>query len=462
MRDPGRISVLLHTHMPYVEGFGTWPFGEEWLWEAVATSYLPVLDLLDEGAALTLSVTPVLADQLEAPGALERCAAFLRDVRPASHALDAQAFQEAGAPELAAEIERASGQYERALEAVGRGGLAARFARHAAWTSSATHAILPLLATDVGVRLQVRTGVERHRARCAAGWRGGFWIPECAHEPWLDRLLVREGVRAACVELPVLSDPTGPPPPVLRGAGGLLLAPIDRPLIDLVWGAAGYPARPAYRDEHRRTARDHRPWANDGAVYDPARARAQARADAAEFAAACVRRVAGGGLSVLAFDTELFGHHWHEGPEFLRAFAGECAARGTPLTALDDALDAISDRTQPWPVECDGPTSWGEGRDLRTWSGPQVADIAQALRRAEIDVVHRGCAVPERALRELLALQASDWAFLETCGRAGPYARERFRGHLAALGQALQAVRSPEPQLRHLAPHVSRTALIEP
>ena len=42
-----RLAIVLHTHMPYVEGFGTWPFGEEWLWEAIATSYLPLLDLLD-------------------------------------------------------------------------------------------------------------------------------------------------------------------------------------------------------------------------------------------------------------------------------------------------------------------------------------------------------------------------------------------------------------------------------
>ena len=44
----GRLSIVLHTHMPYVEGFGTWPFGEEWLWEAIATSYLPLLAVLDE------------------------------------------------------------------------------------------------------------------------------------------------------------------------------------------------------------------------------------------------------------------------------------------------------------------------------------------------------------------------------------------------------------------------------
>src|SRR5439155_3317948 len=44
MSDRGELALVLHTHMPYVEGFGTWPFGEEWLWEAVATVYLPLLD----------------------------------------------------------------------------------------------------------------------------------------------------------------------------------------------------------------------------------------------------------------------------------------------------------------------------------------------------------------------------------------------------------------------------------
>ena len=45
-RERGRPAFVLHSHMPYVEGFGTWPFGEEWLWEAIATSYLPLLDVL--------------------------------------------------------------------------------------------------------------------------------------------------------------------------------------------------------------------------------------------------------------------------------------------------------------------------------------------------------------------------------------------------------------------------------
>ena len=85
----GALAIVLHTHMPYVEGFGTWPFGEEWLWEAMATSYLPLLDVLERGPGLTLSLTPVLGDQLCAPGVAERFAAFTGELRAHELALRA-------------------------------------------------------------------------------------------------------------------------------------------------------------------------------------------------------------------------------------------------------------------------------------------------------------------------------------------------------------------------------------
>ena len=95
--------------MPYVEGFGTWPFGEEWLWEAVACVYLPLLDVLG-GAPVTLGLTPVLCDQLEAMRgeAGDRYLGFLRDVRAPIHAEDAAGLDEAGEPALAAEVRRAA------------------------------------------------------------------------------------------------------------------------------------------------------------------------------------------------------------------------------------------------------------------------------------------------------------------------------------------------------------------
>ena len=56
-------------------------------------------------------------------------------------------------------------RYAAAADALERrGDLIAAFAPHVSWTSAATHAVLPLLATDAGVRLQLETGIASHRA----------------------------------------------------------------------------------------------------------------------------------------------------------------------------------------------------------------------------------------------------------------------------------------------------------
>src|SRR3954451_17891410 len=74
----GDLAIVLHSHMPYVDGFGTYPFGEEWLFDAVIRSYLPVLEVADR---VTMTITPVLADQLEDEGVQERLRRFLIDWR---------------------------------------------------------------------------------------------------------------------------------------------------------------------------------------------------------------------------------------------------------------------------------------------------------------------------------------------------------------------------------------------
>jgi 1,4-alpha-glucan branching enzyme len=414
--------------MPYVEGFGTWPFGEEWLWEAIATSYLPLLDVLDEHPGkVTVSITPVLADQLEAPGALERCLAFLREVRPASHALD-----DGVAP--AAPLAYSAARYADAADALERrGSLLDAFAPHVSWTSAATHAVLPLLATDAGVRLQVETGVEAFRHRFGA-WGGGFWLPECAHAPWLDRLLEEAGVHVTCVDWSAVLDDTRP----RRSSSGIVLLPLDRAAIDRVWAADGYPAGPAYRDTHRLTPRAHQVYANDGEPYDPARGLEQAEEDAREFLASIHDD------AVVAFDTELLGHHWHEGVAWLRAVIEHADAAGVELAPPPTDAELVA----PEPP----PTSWGKGRDLRTWS---LGELAWLQRRAELSAGWAG--IPSlRGLRELLALQSSDWAFLIDAGTAGDYPRERFDGHLQAFAQ------ETTPELRNLAPYLARWAFVQP
>jgi 1,4-alpha-glucan branching enzyme len=117
------------------------------------------------------------------------------------------------------------------------------------------------------------------------------------------------------------------------------------------------------------------------------------------------------------------------------------------LEPLDSAIEA---EAAPEAVPS---TSWGSGRDLRTWSAPAAAGLPWTQRAAELRTLTGRGRPGDRALRELMALQSSDWAFLVAAGTAGPYPRERAEGHLAALEEAL-ADPSMEPALRHLAPWV--------
>ncbi len=451
----GELALVLHTHMPYIEGFGTWPFGEEWLWEAIATSYLPLLDVLDaHPGAVTLSVTPVLADQLESGAAMSRCLEFLRTVRPETHARDAAELRARGERVAATELDRSGAAYAAAADRLAAleaqpGGLLAALGAHAEWTSAATHAVLPLLATDEGIDRQVQTGIASHRRRFG-GWNGGFWLPECAHAGWCDDRLEAAGVRAVCVEL---TDRLGLGHPdqlrPLATEAGPILWPIDRAMTGLVWSQHGYPSRAPYRDYHRHTTFRHHAWRTDGAPYRHQAALQQAADDAAEFVAAVVGRVRDGGVCVVALDTELLGHWWYEGVTWLRAVLTEAGRQGLALTTLD----AARGRHHPVAAPADlGATSWGEGGDLRTWSGPRVAELAFALRTAELQLAAAGPGAGVRARRELLALQASDWAFLADRGTAGDYPRERALGHRMRLERALAGDPSLEPELRGLAP----------
>jgi len=478
-RERGALAIVLHTHMPYVEGFGTWPFGEEWLWEAIVGSYLPLLELLDGGAPVTLSVTPVLCDQLEAPGLPARFRRFVEDVRRGTHERDAVGLREGGHEQLAGELERAWREdYLGALEHLDARSedLLGAFGAHARWTSSATHAILPLLATGSGVRAQLCSGIASHRRRFGE-WGGGLWLPECAYAGWLEGELLECGVRTVCVELTSsFGEGSWEHLQPLVGERGLVLLPIDRSTISLVWSGRGYPAGGAYRDYHRLTTFHHNPWNNAGDAYDHGAALERARADAADFvtrvrgrlrdaAEAAPGPLPGGGLVVCALDTELLGHWWYEGVAWLAAVVEEAARQGLELVHVDEAAALREPRPLPPAAaeEWQG-ISWGAGGDLSTWSSPGVAELAFGTRAAELEVLAAGPHLPASALRELLALQASDWAFLITRELAVSYARERFDSHRLGLARALSGEdpAGAERALRNIAPDARPSDLLAP
>jgi 1,4-alpha-glucan branching enzyme len=470
-RRPGALALVLHSHMPYVEGFGTWPFGEEWLWEAVACVYLPLLELLD-GRPVTLGLTPVLCDQFDAMrgDAGDRYVRFLRDVRAPIHAEDAAGLDDAGEPRLAAEVRRAAGDYVRAeeeFEERGRDLVAAVRAleRVELWTSAATHGLLPLMATDAGIRLQVATGTTSHTERFGE-WGGGFWLPECAYVPGLERELAEHGVRAFCVDqtgvdgfdhlLPVATEP------------GPVAVPIDWESVQLVWNdESGYPAHGTYRNYWGRTVHDLKPWSNAGEAYDHEAARALAREHARDFVGRAAERLRAGGLLCCALDTELLGHWWYEGVDWLRAVFDEAEAQEVPLVTVSEGIELVEPVGRPLAA-----STWGHGKDFTTWDAPAVAEIAFAARAAELRTVAAVAlhgaphAALERAARELLAIQSSDWSFMVTRALAADYPSERLRLHTETLDAALAALAdsstAPDPALRGLAPHLDLSPLTTP
>jgi 1,4-alpha-glucan branching enzyme len=484
--DRGALSLVLHSHMPYVEGFGTWPFGEEWLWEAIACVYVPLLELIEETAApLTLGLTPVLCDQLETlPGpAGERLLGYLRDTRQWVHDEDATGLEQAGDLALAAEVRRAACDYTRAADAVEACGrdLLGRLAKAAAegplelWTSAATHAVLPLLATGAGLDLQIATGVAGHRRRFG-GWDGGLWLPECAYAPGLEQGLVPHGVSAFCVDQTMaFGHGSAEQLEPIATAAGPVAMPIDWQTVELVWrDGSGYPADPRYRDYHRGTIHHMRPWSNAGEVYSPDAARAAAREHARDFVERAVSRLDAyseqrgrPGVLCCAFDTELLGHWWYEGIEWLRGVIAEADARGLELATVGDAVGRVEPTTRELAA-----STWGTGKDMTTWDSPRVAEFAFSARGAELQTVAAATGgtasgpALERAARELLAIQASDWAFLAKRELASDYPAERVRGHRAALDTALGALTDsaavPEPSLRNLAPDLALSSLAAP
>jgi 1,4-alpha-glucan branching enzyme len=463
----GDLAIVLHSHMPYVEGFGTYPFGEEWLFDAVIRSYLPVLEVARD---LTMTVTPVLADQLEDEGARRRLRDFLVQWRIGAAEADLGDVPPECRPACEAELAR----YRRALELLDAAGgdpllpfqRAGAEGRVALASSSATHAVLPLLATRAGLDLQLDAGIRSHRRRF--GWDGGLWLPECAYVPGIERRLAEHGVGWFCVDQSAHEAPLQALAPV-RTATGPTALPIDWEAVSWLWALDGYPSDPAHAQFDGKSLRGIRLWKVGGGAYDPAAAAAAARRQAGEFLTAIAARLRDfsaqrgrRGLIVFAIDTELLGHWWSEGPIWLAAVLEGAAEAGVRLVKAPDAIAEHEPEQRPLRA-----STWGEDKDFRTWDSPPVADLAWGARRMELRLLRalseglRGDAAA-RAARELLALQASDWAFLDKRGQAGDYAYQRATDHAREMLEAINSDLDTDPRMHSLAPDLSIAPLLQP
>ncbi|GGP46725.1 1,4-alpha-glucan branching protein domain-containing protein [Saccharothrix coeruleofusca] len=445
----GTFCLVLHSHLPWLAHHGAWPVGEEWLYQAWAHSYLPVVDLLrrfaDEGRedVLTLGVTPVLAAQLDDPYCLRGLHDWLGNWQLRAHGAAR------GLPDLAAREHRASRWALEEFETRWRHGFSPLLRSLVdsrvveLLGGPAAHPFQPLL--DERLRaFALRTGLDDTQRRIGTRPEG-IWAPECAYAPGMEAGYAAAGVRRFVVDGPSLRGQTWAGRTV--GDSDVVCFGRDLEVSYRVWSPkVGYPGDPAYRDFHTY---DHPSGLKPSRVtgvhvdprdkkpYDPDLAAAAVRRHAEDFVDVVVARLRslrerhGRALVVAAYDTELYGHWWHEGPAWLEAVLRALPEAGVRVTTLRGAVEAGH---VAGPVEIP-PSSWGAGKDWHTWHGPQVSDIVHGNAEVQRELLELDLSGPVRdpvadqAVREALLSLSSDWAFMVTKDSAADYARYRAKVH---------------------------------
>ncbi|MGW5052027.1 1,4-alpha-glucan branching protein domain-containing protein [Actinokineospora sp. NPDC004072] len=470
MSEPiGGFALVLHSHLPWLPHHGGWPVGEEWLYQAWAHSYLPVVDLLRRFAAdgrrdvLTLGVTPVLAAQLDDPYALRAMHDWLGNWHlRAQYAAVNWRGADHRLRELAAAEFRASAAALAEFETTWRHGFSPVLRPLVdsgvveLLGGPATHPFQPLL--DPRVRgFALRAGLADTARRVGHRPRG-IWAPECGYAPGMERGYARAGVERFLVDGPSLHGDTAFARPV--GDSGVVCFGRDLEVTYRVWSPkAGYPGDPAYRDFHtfdhpsglkpsRVTGRSVAP--EHKKPYEPELAADAVRRHARDFVDTVVARLTDlrarhgrPALVVAAYDTELYGHWWHEGPAWLEAVLLALPEAGVEVTTLGRAQE----RYLGDPVELPA-SSWGSGKDWRVWDGEQVADLVDANAALQADLLDLAApsrtrdAARDQAAREALLALSSDWAFMVTKDSAADYARRRAKVHGERYAELASLLRS--------------------
>ena len=516
MAKRGAFTFVLHSHLPYARNAGMWPHGEEWIHEAIADTYIPILDslneLVDEGIdfKLTIGITPILAEQLADESIINNFIQYAAE-RAAWASNDVARFEEEGnhqAKELAKfyhhwyarHLTNFRDRYNRDILGAFKTLQDAGYLEIA--TSTATHGYLPLLSRDSSVYGQIRTGVEVYRRRFGREPKA-IWLPECAYRPayeesgngfvtrpGLESFLASQGLEVFFSETHTVEGGR----PVGKAAGeaiGLYGAVQRRYKVTVtedtqtdpgttfqaywvgdapgqvavlgrnnrtgqqVWsGTYGYPGDYWYREFHRKdSVSGLQYWRIGGAdvdlgqkpLYDPAEAQKRVVDHAAHFAHLVEELLTGYasetgkfGIISSAYDTELFGHWWFEGADWLKHVLRRLSR--SEVVELTTA-SRIIDEHAPARVLALPESSWGAGGGHFTWLNPDTEWMWPVIHKAERQMEELVAAYPNaagiqrdvlnQAARELLLLESSDWPFLVTTGQAKEYAIERFNEHVS-------------------------------
>ena len=484
---PGYLSLILHAHLPFVRHPEHERFLEEnWLFEAITETYVPLLQLLQgwhrDGLRprLALTLTPTLCSMLRDPLLQDRYDLHLKELIALAEKEIHRTHWEKPFHELALFYHERFTAVRSAYTACGRD-LVGAFRQFQDLglleiiTCAATHALLPLLADHPpSLRAQILVARDYYQ-ECFGSDPRGIWLPECAYADELEDVLQEANLRWFVTDTHGILHASPRPryatfAPIFTPKG-IAAFGRDPDCSRQVWSRhAGYPGDPRYRDFYRDIGFDldldyvkpylpalaqrgftglkyHRITGKgpDKQVYDRPTALRAADEHAGHFLEARMaqfRRLSEildrPPMVVAPYDAELFGHWWYEGPEFLDYFIRKavCDQKVFELITPEEYL-----RRQPTnQVATPAASSWGEGGYWRVWLNETNAWIYPHLHVAQERMTELARRFPQpdalqermlkQAARELLLAQASDWPFILRSGTSPDYARKRVKDHV--------------------------------
>src|SRR5256886_11740666 len=174
-------------------------------------------------------------------------------------------------------------------------------------------------------------------------------------------------------------------------------------------------------------------------AYEPRTALDRAADHASHFAhllesIAQEQRQDGAGVIVAPFDTELFGHWWFEGADFLAAMYRALRGKSVRAVMASQHLEAHPARTALQLAE----GSWGANgdhsmwlNDRTAWTWQRLAPLEDAFWKAGPRALASAAAPPvlAQAARGLPLAQSSDWPFIIPTRPLGASAGPRFTLH---------------------------------